>query len=263
MDNLQDIDVKTQSYTRNSEEFPGKGDSGVFTFSGNEEPCSDEFALIHKKDDVRASDLPAPTKDNERRPLQVVIALSMIVALAPVFLLLSGLLLITDRGPILYRQKRVGLGGRQFDCLKFRTMRVDADRALSELLERDPDLRRQWNETRKLDKDPRITAIGKFLRMSSLDELPQLFNVVAGDINLVGPRPIVEAELPCYGRYLSYYLGMRPGLTGLWQISGRSSTTYRRRVAADVYYARQRTPTLDLYIILATVPAVLFARGAA
>ena len=222
---------------------------------------SAELALICAELRDQQIDTPPPL-DSWQRAVHVTLAIAAIIFLAPVFLIVALLVALTDPGPVLYRQKRVGLNGKQFDCLKFRTMRTDADSKLAELLDKDPELRREWKETRKLDNDPRITPIGKLLRLSSLDELPQLFNVLSGDINLVGPRPIIEDELPCYGRYLRHYLSVRPGLTGMWQISGRSSTTYRRRVAADVLYVRRRSPALDLYIILATIPAVVLARGA-
>ncbi|MHA6316581.1 sugar transferase [Altererythrobacter sp. CAU 1778] len=220
-----------------------------------------ELALIRAEAEVA----PPPVRTaaaTRKRAIHAIIALLLLVFLAPVLLIVAALVALTDPGPVFYRQKRVGKDGKPFDCLKFRTMRVDAEARLVELLAQDPVLRAEWEATRKLEDDPRITPIGHFLRLSSLDELPQLVNVVAGDINLVGPRPIIASELPCYGRYLRHYLSVRPGLTGMWQISGRSSTTYRRRVAADVLYVRRRSLALDCYIVVATVPAVLFAKGA-
>jgi lipopolysaccharide/colanic/teichoic acid biosynthesis glycosyltransferase len=189
------------------------------------------------------------------------IALLLIVLLAPVLLLVSLLIMASDRGPVLFRHQRVGKDGKSFACLKFRTMRVDSEVILQRLLNECRERQHEWLKTRKLEDDPRVTRLGKVLRITSLDELPQLFNVAAGHMNMVGPRPIVHEELAYYGRYVGHYLSVKPGLTGIWQVSGRSLLSYRRRVAADVLYVRRRSFALDLYIALATVPAVIFARG--
>lgn len=195
------------------------------------------------------------------RMLDVVLAAMLLVFLAPVLMIVAGLVWITDPGPIVFAHRRIGRDGRSFDCLKFRSMCVDAEQRLRDLLDSDPDLRAAWERDHKLPRDPRVTRIGAFLRVTSLDELPQLFNVLRGDMSLVGPRPIVEAEVRRYGRYIRHYCSVKPGLTGVWQISGRSSTTYRRRVAADVLYARLRSLELDMRILAATVPAVITGRG--
>ena len=141
-------------------------------------------------------------------------------------------------------------------------MRTDADERLHHLLASDPQARIEWARDHKLRQDPRITPLGVFLRRSSLDELPQFLNVLRGEMSLVGPRPIVEAEIPRYGRYFVHYCANKPGITGLWQISGRNDVGYRRRVAMDVIYARRRSIGLYLWILLATAPAVLLRRGA-
>ena len=167
-----------------------------------------------------------------------------------------------ERGPILFSHRRVGHDGRSFQCLKFRSMVPDANRVLRDLLERHPELRAEWLRDHKLREDPRVTAVGRFLRRTSLDELPQLWNVIAGDMSLVGPRPVVCEELMRYGRCASMYLSTRPGLTGLWQVTGRNDTDYRRRVAQDVYYVRRQSLRLDLYILLKTVQVVLGRYGA-
>jgi lipopolysaccharide/colanic/teichoic acid biosynthesis glycosyltransferase len=140
-------------------------------------------------------------------------------------------------------------------------MYVGAEQRLAELLAGDPELCKQWAEDHKLERDPRVTRLGQFLRNSSLDELPQLFNVLNGDMSLVGPRPIVEAELARYGRFAAFYLSVKPGLTGLWQVTGRNHTSYRRRVATDVAYVRSKSIMLDCRILLATIPAVLTGKG--
>jgi len=184
-----------------------------------------------------------------------------LLAFLPLFVLIALLVMVTSRGPIFFGQQRIGHGGRMFTCYKFRSMVVDAEQRLQDLLASDAEAQREWLRDHKLKIDPRITAIGGFLRRSSLDELPQLFNVLRGDMSLVGPRPIVMGETPRYGRYLHEYASVKPGLTGLWQVSGRSNTSYRRRVAMDVAYARAKSLRLDVRILLATVPAVIGARG--
>ena len=195
------------------------------------------------------------------RILDVCVAVTMLIVLLPVMLVIPIGILISDPGPIFFAQKRVGKNGRIIKCLKFRTMCVDADEKLKKLLASNPKLREEWKEKQKLDRDPRITRFGQFLRQSSLDELPQLFAIVMGDMSLVGPRPIIEAEIPRYGRFITSYLSVKPGLTGLWQVTGRNNTTYRRRVATDVFYVRSKSLMLDLKILLATIPAVLTGRG--
>ena len=156
----------------------------------------------------------------------------------------------------------MGAGGRPFYCLKFRTMVVDADRVLDEALARDPALAAEWAASRKLVDDPRVTRIGRFLRKTSLDELPQLINVLRLEMSLVGPRPIVESEVPLYGEAIAQYHATRPGITGLWQVSGRSNTSYARRVQLDVWYVNNWTVWNDIAVLLKTIPAVLGRRGA-
>lgn len=195
------------------------------------------------------------------RVYNAVLAAFLLVLFAPVFALLAILVRSHDGGPAIFRQARIGKDGRIFKCLKFRSMAVDADVRLQRLLETDPAARAEWAVNHKLKADPRITKLGDFLRKSSLDELPQLYNVLVGDMDLVGPRPVVQAEAVRYGRHFRDYCAVRPGITGLWQVSGRSNTSYRRRVAMDVVYSRSKSPLLDLRIVMATVPAVLFRKG--
>lgn len=200
-------------------------------------------------------------KFDARRAIDIVASLCLIVLLMPVLLLIALLVMLTDPGAPIFRHKRVGVGGKTYGCLKFRSMRTGAERRLVQLLEKDPALRAEWLRDFKLSNDPRVTPIGRLLRYTSLDELPQLFNVLAGSMSLVGPRPIVGEELERYGRFATYYISVKPGLTGLWQVTGRSSVSYRRRVAADVLYVRSRSYALDFRILLMTVPAVLLAKG--
>ncbi|KHK93593.1 sugar transferase [Novosphingobium malaysiense] len=196
-----------------------------------------------------------------RRLIDIVVSASLIVLLMPVLLLITLLIVVTDPGPPIYSHRRVGLGGKSYGCLKFRSMCTGAERRLDQLLAKDPVLREEWLRDFKLANDPRVTRVGRFLRHTSLDELMQLFNVLAGSMSLVGPRPIVREELKRYGRFADHYMSVKPGLTGLWQVSGRSSVSYRRRVAADVLYVRSRSYALDMRILFMTVPAVLLARG--
>ena len=181
--------------------------------------------------------------------------------LAPLFLVLASLVR-RDGGPALFRHKRVGAGGRTFECIKFRTMVLNADAALHDLLARDPAARREWEEQQKLRHDPRITPVGHFLRKTSLDELPQLLNVLRGEMSLVGPRPIVDAEISRYGRDIEYYYGTKPGITGLWQVSGRSDTSYARRVQLDRWYACNWSLWHDIAILAKTIPVVFRREGA-
>jgi Undecaprenyl-phosphate galactose phosphotransferase WbaP len=196
-----------------------------------------------------------------KRMFDVVGAMLLGIVLSPLILAICIMIRLEGR-PVLFWHKRIGHNGKAFLCLKFRTMAADAEKALRELLKAQPALRDEWTENHKLRDDPRITATGRFLRQSSLDELPQLWNVLRGEMSLVGPRPIVRSELLRYGRDVATYLAVKPGLTGLWQVKGRSDTSYRRRVAMDKYYVRNWNVLLDFYIVLATVSVVLKRAGA-
>jgi len=193
--------------------------------------------------------------------MDVGIALLAIILLAPLMLAIAALIRGSDGGPALFRQARIGRGSRHFYCWKFRSMVVDAEAALANHLAARPEAAREWAETQKLAHDPRVTRLGEFLRKSSLDELPQLFNVLVGEMSLVGPRPIVPAECERYGDDLKFYLAARPGITGLWQVSGRSDCSYPERVALDVAYAKDWRLAADIVILVRTVPAVLTGRG--
>lgn len=197
-----------------------------------------------------------------KRSTDLVLALTACIFLLPVLIPIAIMVRLSDGGPAIFKQKRIGLDGREFLCYKFRSMHVDSQKQLAELLERDPQARAEWQATQKLENDPRITTLGNFLRKSSLDELPQLLNIIKGDMSIVGPRPIVRGEIEKYGEYFEHYKSVRPGLTGLWQVSGRSETTYDERVALDVTYVNQRSYFADLKIMALTVPAVLMSDGA-
>lgn len=193
--------------------------------------------------------------------LDLVFVVSCLLFTFPVFLLIALAVKLTDGGRILYSHRRVGRGGREFGCLKFRTMVANSDEVLAKHLADDPEAQAEWLRTRKLKNDPRITRVGQILRVLSLDELPQLFNVLKGDMSLVGPRPVVAEELRLYGKRSPFYLSVRPGLTGLWQISGRSELSYEDRVDLDCRYVETWCLRNDIAIILRTIPAVCTMRG--
>ena len=204
----------------------------------------------------------APIGLTSKRMIDIALALIGIILLAPLLIICFALTRVSSSGPAIFRHRRVGFGGKLFECLKFRTMAVDAPERLRKLLDEDPVAAAEWAECQKLRNDPRITPIGAILRKSSLDELPQLFNVLKGDMSIVGPRPVTEEELSRYGASAKAYAACRPGITGLWQVSGRSSTSYKTRVACDTYYARMWSLSLDVKIMIVTIPSVLFTDGA-
>ncbi len=193
---------------------------------------------------------------------ETLIAVFAILFLLPFCLMLALLVKLTSRGPILYRAKRMGANGSRIEVWKFRTMYADADRKLEQMLAENPEMEKEWREKFKLDKDPRITPLGAFLRKTSLDELPQFLNVIRGEMAVIGPRPIVEKEIEYYGPHYEVFSRVKPGITGLWQVSGRSETTYERRIALDMYYINNWSIWLDYYIFLKTVKEVFSCHGA-
>lgn len=187
----------------------------------------------------------------------LILSVALLLLLLPLLGLIAALIWVEDPGPVLFRHTRLGRRGAPFQALKFRTMRTDSEAVLQKFLERDEGLRRQWEERQKLDPDPRVTRVGNILRRTSLDELPQLVNVLRGEMSLIGPRPIVEEEVRKYGEAYALVAKVRPGLTGLWQVSGRNSLPYEERVALDVYYIQNWSIWLDLFVLLKTPAAVL------
>jgi lipopolysaccharide/colanic/teichoic acid biosynthesis glycosyltransferase len=196
-----------------------------------------------------------------KRGFDFVVGLALVVLLSPVLGILA-LLVRRDGGPAVFGHVRVGLNGRRFRCLKFRSMVTNADQVLKQLLETDPQARAEWEREFKLKDDPRVTRVGRFLRRTSLDELPQLWNVVRGDMSLVGPRPIIDQELERYGADADYYLMAKPGMTGLWQVSGRSNTDYATRVSLDVAYVKNWSLSRDITILFKTFKVVVYGSGA-
>jgi len=197
-----------------------------------------------------------------KRIFDVVIVCVGTLLASPLLLFIAAAIKLGSPGPIMYSQERIGRHGRRFRAWKFRSMVPNADQVLNDLLEKDPEMRKEWEADHKLKNDPRITWIGNLLRKTSLDELPQLWNILKGEMSLVGPRPIVEAEIEKYAEQYEQYVAVLPGLTGLWQISGRNKTTYPQRIEYDAYYVRNWSLWLDLHILICTVRVVLLREGA-
>jgi lipopolysaccharide/colanic/teichoic acid biosynthesis glycosyltransferase len=192
-----------------------------------------------------------------KRMFDVVVSATALAFLLPVFVTVAILIKVADGGPIFYRHTRVGRQGKRFKCLKFRTMAVDAEERLAHILLTDTQAALEWETSQKLRVDPRITRIGAFLRKSSIDELPQLLNVLRGEMSIIGPRPITRAELDRYGRERRYYLLVRPGITGLWQVNGRSRVGYEKRIRYDREYLEEWSWPGEFWILLMTIPAIL------
>ncbi|HEX5472377.1 MAG TPA: exopolysaccharide biosynthesis polyprenyl glycosylphosphotransferase, partial [Lacipirellulaceae bacterium] len=197
-----------------------------------------------------------------KRLMDTIASIIGCILLMPLLFYLAVAVKMSSRGPILYGHERIGRYGRRFRAWKFRTMFQNSHLVLEQYLEQNPELKDEWERDQKLRCDPRVTRIGRFLRKTSLDELPQLWNVIRGEMSLVGPRPIVTSEIEKYGPYFGLFTMVKPGITGLWQVSGRNNTTYDERVQLDAYYVRNWSPWLDMYLLLKTVRIVLFARGA-
>lgn len=204
-----------------------------------------------------------PVGGVSKRVFDIVVASIALLLLAPLLLTLAGGIKLLTGGDAIYRHRRVGFSGKYFSCLKFRTMVPNGDEVLRRHLEQNPSAADEWRRTRKLVKDPRITPLGYFLRKTSLDELPQLINILRGEMSCVGPRPIVADELHFYGDHAVEYFKARPGVTGLWQVSGRSLATYEERVNYDLQYVRDWSLTADIAILVRTIPAVLNTEQAA
>lgn len=205
---------------------------------------------------------PAAVEEPLYGALNRTVAAVLLLLLAPLMLLVAWRIRREDGGPVLFAHWRVGRHGRLFRCLKFRTMVQRADEVLGELLLADPEAMAEWQRDRKLRRDPRVLRVGRFLRTTSLDELPQLFNVLRGEMNLVGPRPVTVQEIPRYGDCKRHYFAVKPGITGLWQVSGRNNLSYEQRVALDARYVEERSPWGDLRILMRTAVVLVTRDGA-
>jgi len=201
-----------------------------------------------------------PVGGKTKRAFDIAASLFFLCVASPIFLLVALAMYLFDLGPIFYAQRRIGFAGREFSCWKFRTMIPGAEALLESILQ-DPETRWEWEAGQKLKNDPRVTSVGRFLRKTNFDELPQLGNVLWGDMSLVGPRPIVQDEVKHYGVLWDFYLKARPGLTGLWQISGRSDTSYEDRVVKDTVYVIRWSFWTDVWIVVKTVYCVLLQKG--
>ncbi len=197
-----------------------------------------------------------------KRAMDLAFAVPVLIFVAPLLMLIYALVKVFDPGPALFTQARVGRDGREFTVYKFRTMRVDAEARLAELLEKNPRAAAEWARFQKLRNDPRVTTLGRILRKSSLDELPQLLNILRGEMSVIGPRPVTAAEMARYGADVPYYTAVRPGVLGLWQVKGRNRLTYPERVALDVQYVKTWSIWQDFKIVAMAIPVVLLGLGA-
>lgn len=198
-----------------------------------------------------------------KRIFDLLFSAAALLLSAPLFVVIAIAIRLDSQGHVFYSQERIGRGGRQFKCLKFRTMYPDAEKRLHTLLHNNPELSSEWKEHRKLKCDPRITPLGKFLRKTSLDELPQFWNVLKGDLSVVGPRPVVYEEMvQHFGMKAGKILSIRPGLTGIWQTSGRSDLSYQNRLKLDEKYVDNRSLKLDIKLIFKTIPKMINTKGA-
>ena len=232
------------------------------------QPATRLFGLVREEpfvEPAKAVPLASPAQGSYSEALQrrfdVTIALAALLVLWPVMLIAVVLVFLSSPGPIFYSHPRLGRDGKVFGCLKFRTMRCNSDLLLHELLDSTPALNAEWQVARKLHKDPRTTAITRFLRRYSIDELPQIFNVLRGDMSIVGPRPLATDEVHFCAERFPTYCTMRPGITGLWTVSGRNEVTFLRRVELDCEYAGMRSLGTDIWIIFRTIPVVLRGTG--
>lgn len=196
--------------------------------------------------------------DFSKRLFDILFSLLVLILFSPLYLVLAILIALTSPGPIFYVQQRVGKNFQPFKCIKFRTMVDKADLMLETTIAQSPQLQAEFADNFKLKQDPRITSIGHFLRLTSLDEFPQFWNVLKGEMSIVGPRPLVPEELSRYGRRINTVLTIKPGITGLWQVSGRNDIPYPKRIQIDVYYATSRTWLLDIWVIFKTIGVVIF-----
>ena len=219
------------------------------------------MALLGAETRERSRLLRTPVGGTAKRLIDLMGALALLTLFAPFMLLLAAIIGFTDPGPIFYRQQRLGFRGRVFSCLKFRSMVVDAEHRLDDYLAQNPGAREEWERDHKLRRDPRVTRIGAFIRKWSLDELPQLLNVLIGDMSMVGPRPITSVEVDRYGSAAEQYFSARPGVTGLWQVSGRNNVAYADRVQMDVTYVTNWSLLSDAAILVRTVRFVFSAEG--
>ena len=256
---LLELDPSETSYSPStSPETPS--DAPLIHLAVLEQSAPDPMTVAIANPSAPSTEVAASAYDLNRC-VDVLLAICGLILAAPIFLISAILIWCTSPGGIIFRHVRIGFAGRPFECLKFRTMEVNSEALLPHLMDACAKAKRDWAERQKIRNDPRVTTVGRFLRRYSIDELPQLINVLRGEMSIVGPRPIVDSEVARYGLAFEAYCSVRPGLTGLWQVSGRNDITYDRRVELDCQYVRTRSVAGDLGIIVRTVPVVLFGRG--
>ena len=231
---------------------------GISDVSGTLETVADLSSGSHA-DTAKA--VPRRPSIDGKRVFDFHIALAALLVLAPLLATVAVVLLVSQGRPVFIRHRRLGRTGAAFPCFKFRTMVRDADAVLQRVMAENPGLREEWQRSRKLRRDPRVTPFGRVLRETSVDEIPQLFNVLRGHMSLVGPRPIVAEEVSFYGPKIAHYYKVRPGLTGAWQVGGRSDVSFNKRVELDTAYVLSRSFGSDMRILLKTVPVVLGRKG--
>ena len=246
----------SKSVSHNKFSFASGDETVIYALSGTHYPRNQPVAHSFERRRGNAAGVGLI-----KRCVDVMGAIAGIVLFGPLMLAIAALV-AAEGGGAIFAHERIGRGGKPFRCMKFRTMVPDAKERLAALLESDPQARAEWEKDQKLSRDPRITRLGAFLRRTSLDELPQFFNVLKGDMSLVGPRPIVADEIARYGDKFPLYAKCRPGITGIWQVSGRNDTSYAHRVALDAHYAMNQTLPLDLSIMIRTFGAVVSGDGA-
>ena len=255
--NLNDLINKIHRHTKNVFTVPVLNDIGLLN--------SEIYNLFNEKMFLLKIENHLESSINQaiKRVFDLTLSVLMLPILLPTILIIGVLIKLDSRGPIFYTQERVGKNGKKFKVIKFRSMYTNADELLKEFLEKNPELRQEYEIFRKLKNDPRVTKVGRFLRKTSLDELPQIFNVLKGEMSLVGPRPVTKEEIDKYYKdYAIYYYEVLPGITGLWQISGRSDTSYDERVELDVWYVKNWNLWLDIVILIKTIKVVLKREGA-
>jgi exopolysaccharide production protein ExoY len=240
---------------------PAEQDSGISEDLSN---LSEALSKAYSQSDVRVEFIALQCASFRvgKRLFDILFAAAALLALAPILLVCAACICVTSGGSALFRQRRLGKSGKDFSIVKFRTMLPNAEALLHKLLESDPRAKQEWERDQKLRNDPRITPLGRFLRRTSMDELPQFWNVLTGDMSVVGPRPIVRSEMRFYLSAMETYSSVRPGITGLWQVSGRNDTGYSRRIALDCEYVRSWSTRLDLGILLRTMKVVVISVGA-
>ena len=237
----------------------GQADASIL-FASQAQECSNSYVELVVPPDAAQSQIQQQA-ERSIRLLDLTAAVLILLFVLPLMLFCALAIGLSSRGPVIYRQARIGRGGREFTCFKFRTMAQSAELSLDSLLAEVTPLQEEWAAIYKLRSDPRVTYFGRFMRRYSLDELPQLFNVFRGDMSIVGPRPIVADEIHRYGVQFDDYCRVKPGITGLWQVSGRHTLSYGERVRLDAEYANHKSVSLDLLILWKTIPVVLFGQN--